>query len=189
MKDDRDEEGPSHLLQGLGEQVVALWRASLLCKRILLLSEPPIGRLCWWVHWVSLLGAHSTPGLPSALLRPLYYVSLADLDLLAEQHAYVACEWVVLMLYAVCCMLCRTYSVSLVVICSVFLCVSLLSSLFIYFIYFLIYFFIFFIIISLLSSLFYFSLFSAFLVILFLCLPLYFTSSCIGNESVQCFGK
>ncbi|XP_050694262.1 DENN domain-containing protein 11-like isoform X2 [Eriocheir sinensis] len=85
------EKGPSHLLRTLGEQVVSLWRASLLCKRIMFLSEPPIGRVCWWVQWVWLLGAHSTPGLPSSLLRPLYYVSLSDLDLLAEQHSYVAC--------------------------------------------------------------------------------------------------
>lgn len=85
------DESPSQLLQALGDQLVYLWRASLLCKRILLFSEPPIGRKCGWVHWLSLLGAHTTPGLPSSLLRPLYYVSLADLDLLADQHAYVAC--------------------------------------------------------------------------------------------------
>lgn len=76
--------------------MVLLWRASLLCKRIIFLSEPPIGRVCWWVQWVWLLGAHTTPGLPSSLLRPLYYVSLADLDLLAEQHSYVACECLLL---------------------------------------------------------------------------------------------
>ncbi|KAK8379402.1 hypothetical protein O3P69_019362 [Scylla paramamosain] len=85
------EESPYHFIQALGEQLVCLWRASLLCKRILLFSEPPIGWKCHWVYLISLLGAHSTPGLPSALLRPLYYVSLADLDLLADQHAYVAC--------------------------------------------------------------------------------------------------
>ena len=54
------------------------------------------------MYWVSLLGAHSTPGLPSALLRPLYYVSLADLDILADQHAYVACKCVCVCVLCVC---------------------------------------------------------------------------------------
>lgn len=85
-------EGFEELLQLYGEQLLVLWRATLLCKRILLFSPPPIGMLCSRVHSISLLGSHTTPGLPSQLLRPLYYVNIADVETLQEQHAYIACE-------------------------------------------------------------------------------------------------
>ncbi|XP_042238020.1 DENN domain-containing protein 11-like [Homarus americanus] len=84
-------EGIFHLVKFFGEQLIILWKATLLCKRILLFSPPPIGPVCGRVHSISLLSAHSTPGLPTQLLRPLFYISIADMDLLQEQHSYVAC--------------------------------------------------------------------------------------------------
>ncbi|XP_047469232.1 DENN domain-containing protein 11-like [Penaeus chinensis] len=91
LRADGHGEGFEKLLQLYGEQLLVLWRATLLCKRILLFSPPPIGMLCSRVHCISLLGSHTTPGLPSQLLRPLYYVNIADVETLQEQHAYIAC--------------------------------------------------------------------------------------------------
>ncbi|CAL4062524.1 unnamed protein product [Meganyctiphanes norvegica] len=77
--------------QFFGSQVIQLWRAVLLRRRILFFSPPPIGPVCMRVYCLSLLGSHTTPGLPKHLIKPLFYVNIVDADSLEDEFSYVAC--------------------------------------------------------------------------------------------------
>eukprot|EP01102_Stenamoeba_stenopodia_P005093 TRINITY_DN15602_c0_g1_i1.p1 TRINITY_DN15602_c0_g1~~TRINITY_DN15602_c0_g1_i1.p1 ORF type:complete len:362 (-),score=70.84 TRINITY_DN15602_c0_g1_i1:169-1254(-) len=78
-------------IQEYGNKVFMLWKAVLLKKRILFYSPPPIGKACFTVYCCCLLSAISKPYVWDTSPTPLFYVNIADIDLLCTMKSYIAC--------------------------------------------------------------------------------------------------
>ncbi|XP_036376189.1 DENN domain-containing protein 11-like [Megalops cyprinoides] len=83
----------SQFIRFLGEQIMLLWKFSLLRKRILIFSPPPIGVVCYRVYCCCCLANVSLPGVGVAVpeFRPFFYISVADITTLETEVSYVAC--------------------------------------------------------------------------------------------------
>lgn len=82
----------SQFLQFFGHQVFVLWKFSLLGKRILFFSPPPIGVVCYRVYCCCCLASHSMHRLlSSAGVKPHFYINIADIDNLESEMSYIAC--------------------------------------------------------------------------------------------------
>ena len=87
------------VLQLFGPLIFPLYRAALLRKRILLVSETPVELACNIVYNLSILAAFPRGLLPSISatkstarsLRPLFNVGVHDIPALTEQKGWIAC--------------------------------------------------------------------------------------------------
>lgn len=72
----------------------SLWRLALLKKRILIVSSPPVGILCYRVYCTSVLASHNIDNLDlHTELNPLFFVNVADIDMLEKETSFIACEF------------------------------------------------------------------------------------------------
>ena len=71
--------------------VFVLWKFSLLQKRILFFSRPPVGVICYRVYCACLLASHAIPYTFERKTNPLFYVNVADIHTLEGEGIYVAC--------------------------------------------------------------------------------------------------
>lgn len=75
-----------------GPALFSLWKCILLNKRTLFFSTPPIGDLCYRVYCASQLGNTSFNFASSKqLLKPFFYVSVMDIEMLEKEPFYLAC--------------------------------------------------------------------------------------------------
>ncbi|CAM9473456.1 DENN domain-containing protein 11 [Lampetra fluviatilis] len=82
----------SRLVSCFGPSVFCLWKLVLLRKRMLLYSPPPVGGACLHVLCCCCLGSHGQAGLGAVPpLKPLFYVSVADIGSLESEVTYIAC--------------------------------------------------------------------------------------------------
>ncbi|KAI7885247.1 hypothetical protein K492DRAFT_204110 [Lichtheimia hyalospora FSU 10163] len=80
------------LVAQLGPQIFVLWKAALLRKRILFLTEPPMERACGYVYDTFLLGIVTNGFKTEQRFYPKYTVGVNDIaDLYGYPHGYVAC--------------------------------------------------------------------------------------------------
>ncbi|GAB6032592.1 hypothetical protein CHUAL_011483 [Chamberlinius hualienensis] len=76
----------------LKEQVFLLWKAILLRKRILIVTQPPIELSCQRVYCINALSFHAVPELND--IKPInvfFYINVNDIDSIDCSNAYVAC--------------------------------------------------------------------------------------------------
>eukprot|EP00128_Syssomonas_multiformis_P014088 Colp12_sorted_trinity150504_noHs@21320 len=78
-------------VQYFGPHVFVLWKLMLLRKRIVFLSPPPMGVVCYRVYCSCLLAEHTIPYLYENGCNPLFYVNLTDLPVLETETNYAAC--------------------------------------------------------------------------------------------------
>ncbi|CAI9735438.1 Hypothetical predicted protein [Octopus vulgaris] len=81
----------SQFIKFFGENIFILWKYTLLQKRILFFSPPPIGVVCYRVYCACCLGNHDMRGLVNRELIPRFYVNIADIETLETEVAYIAC--------------------------------------------------------------------------------------------------
>eukprot|EP01135_Chromosphaera_perkinsii_P004219 Nk52_evm8s272 gene=Nk52_evmTU8s272 len=71
--------------------VFVLWKFSMLQKRLLFFSRPPVGVICYRVYCSCLLASHAIPYTFERRTNPLFYVNVADINTLEGEESYVAC--------------------------------------------------------------------------------------------------
>ena len=77
-----------------GPSVFGVWKSVLLNKRILIYSLPPISDLCDRVYCASQLGNTSfNYASRKQLIRPVFYVNVADIEMLEQEPFYIACNY------------------------------------------------------------------------------------------------
>ncbi|XP_062374168.1 DENN domain-containing protein 11-like isoform X3 [Sardina pilchardus] len=83
----------SQFVQFFGEQVMVLWKFSLLRRRILIFSPPPVGEVCFRVYSCCALANVPLSGISRGLppFRPYFYVNVTDIHTLETELSYVAC--------------------------------------------------------------------------------------------------
>ncbi|GAB1609332.1 DENN domain-containing protein 11 [Argonauta hians] len=81
----------SQFIKFFGENIFILWKYTLLQKRILFFSPPPIGVVCYRVYCACCLGNHDMMRLVNSELIPRFYVNIADIETLETEVAYIAC--------------------------------------------------------------------------------------------------
>ncbi|KAI9204664.1 uncharacterized protein BJ171DRAFT_599073 [Polychytrium aggregatum] len=77
-------------VQYFGSSIFVIWKYALLQKRILFHSMPPVEHLVNHVLFTKLLTLNSIPSL-DIRMNPLFYVTLVDVDKLAQSNSYCAC--------------------------------------------------------------------------------------------------
>ncbi|KAG5267426.1 hypothetical protein AALO_G00221610 [Alosa alosa] len=83
----------SQFVQFFGEQIMVLWKFSLLRRRILIFSPPPVGEVCYRVYSCCALANVPLPGVSRRLppFCPFFYVNVNDIHTLETELSYVAC--------------------------------------------------------------------------------------------------
>ncbi|XP_076153417.1 DENN domain-containing protein 11-like isoform X1 [Alosa pseudoharengus] len=83
----------SQFVQFFGEQIMVLWKFSLLRRRILIFSPPPVGEVCYRVYSCCALANVPLPSVSRGLppFRPFFYVNVNDIHTLETELSYVAC--------------------------------------------------------------------------------------------------
>ncbi|CAH1778688.1 unnamed protein product [Owenia fusiformis] len=81
----------SQFIKFFGENIFILWKFVLLQKRVLFLSPPPIGVVCYRVYCACCLGNHSINYFGDRQPRPHFYVNVADIETLETEISYIAC--------------------------------------------------------------------------------------------------
>eukprot|EP00126_Sphaerothecum_destruens_P010607 Sdes_comp20783_c0_seq1m16886 len=71
--------------------IFVLWKFTLLKKRILFYSRPPVGLLSNRVHCCCQLASHSIPYVFERDNNPLFYINVADIHLLEKESKFIAC--------------------------------------------------------------------------------------------------
>ena len=80
-------------VQSFGPSLFSLWKFSLLHKRILFYSSPPIGDLCWRVYCTCEMASTQVGQIKSKQsIKPFFYVNVADIDMLQQESFYFACK-------------------------------------------------------------------------------------------------
>jgi len=81
----------SQFVQYFGQQIFLLWKFTLLKKRILFFSPPPIGVVCYRVYCTNCLSNHHINEILHSGANVLFYVNVADVDMLEMADNYIAC--------------------------------------------------------------------------------------------------
>eukprot|EP00002_Diphylleia_rotans_P019885 TRINITY_DN3844_c0_g1_i3.p1 TRINITY_DN3844_c0_g1~~TRINITY_DN3844_c0_g1_i3.p1 ORF type:complete len:326 (-),score=42.42 TRINITY_DN3844_c0_g1_i3:656-1633(-) len=71
------------------ENIISIWKASMLGMRILFFREPPVGPSAFTVYDTCLLSRHNSPDTAHFYPNPLFYVNVSDLDGLTHESAYI----------------------------------------------------------------------------------------------------
>ncbi|ESN92365.1 hypothetical protein HELRODRAFT_89630 [Helobdella robusta] len=80
-------------LKFFGARVFVLWRLSMLGRRVIYYSPPPIGFACFWVHCVTCIAVHNKQKFLASypIITPYFYINVADIEQLTSQSSYIAC--------------------------------------------------------------------------------------------------
>lgn len=79
-------------MNDLKEQLFLLWKAVMLRKRILIVTQPPIEVSCQRVYCINALSFHAVPELNDTQpISTLFYINVTDIDTIDCSNAYIAC--------------------------------------------------------------------------------------------------
>lgn len=79
------------LARFFGADIFVLWKLTLLRKRVLFFSPPPIGVVCYRVYCTTCLVKHRYTRLTGQSPKPYFYVNIADIEQLESETSYIAC--------------------------------------------------------------------------------------------------